>query len=110
MLKIATSILDRNCPIREFKLTRKKEEWMTADLLIMIESKNKLLTKAKATKQDIDWEIARVARNKVNSDVDKAKAKFLLEKLEQHKKDPKILAGYKMHPPRQSSRRKKYHS
>ena len=89
LLGIAMSVLSRSCPIRDFNLKRKKEDWMTADLLIQIEQKNKLLTKAKATKKDDDWKVATRERNRMNSEVDNAKAKFLVDKLEQHKGDRK---------------------
>ena len=64
--KIYETILyytDLQCPLKEFKIKKVKDLWVTPELLEFIKDKDKALRKAKRTKSDEDWKIAKRLRN-----------------------------------------------
>ena len=54
-----TDTLDTCCPLKNFTVKKYKEPWITNELLELIKDKDLALKKAKRTKIDADWEIAK---------------------------------------------------
>ena len=88
-LDVLLSNLNPMCPIREIKIKKIKEEWLSYELLEHIKFKDELLTKAKRTNKPEDWEQARRIRNQTKTWIQQAKADYIKNKLEQSKGDHK---------------------
>ena len=55
--------LDIMCPIKQLKVVDNKPEWLTHELLVKMRQRDKAFRKAKLTKRQADWELARTLRN-----------------------------------------------
>ena len=64
------------CPLKNIKIKKKKDPWITNDILEFKNDKNDLLNVAKNTQLVDDWQAARNARNLVASIVKDAKKKL----------------------------------
>ena len=53
--------IDIMCPQKNIKIKKKKDPWITNDLLELRNDKNDLLDIAKNTQSDDDWQAARIA-------------------------------------------------
>ena len=82
-------VLDRSCPIRNFRINKVKENWLPNEVLEQIKDKDYFLSKAKITNDPDDWRIARMLRNRVINLTRYAKADYIKSNLEIHKDDPK---------------------
>ena len=89
MKNIIISNLDRVCPVKNFRVNEHRDEWITNELLQRILDKNKLLSKAGRSNKEEDWNIARISRNIVNTELANAKKEFLLDEQRNFSKDPK---------------------
>ena len=81
--------LDRECPIKNFKVKEVKEPWVTNELLEEIKDKDRLLREAKRSGRVEDLQRAKVARNRVGRLVEQTKADFLKDQQELLADDPK---------------------
>ena len=79
--------LDMHCPIREFNIRNYKPEWVTPALLEQIRDRDYFYKKAKQNKSEDDWNIAKHLRNLANRNITKAKADFVINKLNRYKGD-----------------------
>ena len=70
------------CPLKNIKIKKQKEPWITNEILEFINDKNDLLRTAKRTGLADDWDSARIARNLVSTMVRDAKRDFLLNEIE----------------------------
>ena len=96
MLTNIMSTIDRMCPLKNYKVAKAKEPWVTNDILEMIKDKDRLLRRAKNKNTENDWILVRNARNNVNYQIRRAKANFIQDNLELHQNDSKqILEKYK---------------
>ena len=86
---VIISKLDVMCPIMNFKVNEHRDEWITNELLERILDKNRLLTKARKSGKDEDWNIARSSRNIVNKELSNAKKEFLLDEQRNFINEPK---------------------
>ena len=89
MIENINSSLDEICPMKNFKIKKYKEPWISQELLELIKDKDSLLKKAKQSKLPADWEIAKRYRNDCLSSIRRAKADFVTSELENNKNDTK---------------------
>ena len=81
--------VDRMCPVKTFTVRSNKPEWITNDLMEQMRDRDYFYKKAKKTKDDDDWNIAKHLRNVTNSNIRRAKAEFIINELESSKDDLK---------------------
>ena len=77
------------CPVKEFKINKRKEPWLNRQLLEILIDKDRSLRQAKRTNNEDDWNIARYFRNQAKLLVRQAKAEYFKEQLDMNKKNPK---------------------
>ena len=77
------------CPIRNFRVKAQREPWITNEAIEAIKDKDRLLKKAKRTRSEQDWEIARRARNHKGRDMENLRADYLKREQEAFAGDPK---------------------
>ena len=82
ILKGVSLVLDKMCPIREFKVKNFRPNWVTNELLEQIKDRDYFYRKAKLSGDRDDWNIARYLRNTTNSNIRKAKREYILDELE----------------------------
>ena len=58
------------CPLKSFKGSKPREPWIMNEALEAIRDKERALRKAKTTKNEGDWEIARRERNRVGRELE----------------------------------------
>ena len=80
--------LDCMCPIKRFTVKSQRPDWVTNDLLELMKDRDYFYKKAKQSKNEDDWNIAKHLRNIANFNVRQAKVDFILKELETHKNDP----------------------
>ena len=83
------SLLSHTCPVKEFKINKRKEPWLNRQLLEILIDKDRSLRRAKRTNNEDDWNIARYFRNQAKLLVRQAKAEYYKEQLDMNKKNPK---------------------
>ena len=74
--------IDAMCPLKNIKIKKKKDPWISNELLEFVNDKNDLLQIAKTTQSDEDWQAARIARNLVASLIKDAKRDYLTNEIE----------------------------
>ena len=89
MLLNVSDSLDNICPLKNFKIKKYKEPWLSQELLELIKDKDIYLKKAKRTKLPNDWEIGRRYRNDCLAKIRKAKADFVKSELDIKSNDSK---------------------
>ena len=77
------------CPLKVFKIKKYKEIWVSDEMLEMIIEKDAALRKAKRTKNDHAWVIARRLRNNCLSKIRKAKSDFIKNEINENMSDSK---------------------
>ena len=82
LLEAITQEIDELCPIRDIKIKKKKDPWITNELLELINDKNDLILEAKKKQTPECWDNARIARNLVASMVKDAKRDYLTSEIE----------------------------
>ena len=81
--------IDQQCPLKEFRIRKVKEPWITPELLEFIKDKDKALKKAKKTKLPEEWIVARRLRNECLTRVRNCKAEFIQNELTTNQDDSK---------------------
>ena len=81
--------LDEICPIKDLKVVDNKPEWLTNDILTKMRQRDKAYKKARRTKRQADWDIAKNLRNRLAMDIQTSKANVIKGKLERHGNNPK---------------------
>ena len=79
--------LNRNCPVRTSRFKNHRPEWINNNLIEQIRDRDYFYQKAKNTKDQDDWNIAKLLRNSTNRNIRRAKADFILDKLDLYKGD-----------------------
>ena len=82
--------LDSMCPLKDIRIKKQKDPWITNDILELINDKNDLLSEAKESNNPEAWDNARTARNLLNNMIKEAKRNFLTNEIENNQ-DPKIF-------------------
>ena len=75
------TVIDEMCPLKQYKVAQSKEPWVTNEILELIKDKDRLLRRAKNRNTQIDWDLARTARNNANFQIRRAKANFVQENI-----------------------------
>ena len=73
---------DKYCPTRSFKINDYKPPWITNELIEQQKDRDYFYRKAKKTKMQDDWNIAKHLRNTTNDNFRKAKADFIKDQLD----------------------------
>ena len=81
--------IERMCPMKSFRVARKREMWITNEALEAIKDKDRALRRAKRTGNELDWAQARRLRNSVGRDLELLRSDFLKQQQEEHKTDHK---------------------
>ena len=76
-----TISIEQMCPLKNFKIKKFKDMWISDEILELIKEKDCALRKAKRTKSNHDWLLARRLRNLCVSRVRKAKSDFIKNEL-----------------------------
>ena len=100
LLNIMNTIKDM-CPLKKYKVAEAKEPWITNELLELIKDKDRLLRRAKIKQTQLDWELARNARNNVNFQNKTCQSQFCSRQLKSpYKEFKEMLAKYQRCPPK----------
>ena len=67
----------------------RKCEWLASELKCLLRERDKLLRKARRTKDPADWGAHKTSRNECTNDVRHAKAKYYRDLLNEKSGDPK---------------------
>ena len=81
MLGIINREANKQCPVRKYKIKHNKPCWLTNEILEQMKDRDYFYQKAKRTKSEDDWNIARFHRNQANFNVRRAKADYIKEQL-----------------------------
>ena len=81
--------LNSMCPVKTFKIPEANESWMSDHLINVLRDKNNLLTKARRTDKDDDWEKANKAKKAGNKLARSARRKSVKDELKASKNDTK---------------------
>ena len=84
-----TKLADMITPKKDYIVKLNKPAWLTHDLLNMQKDRDYLYRKAKRTKTQHDWRVARDHRNRVNIAIRNAKATLIKDELTTNKTNPK---------------------
>ena len=77
------------CPIKNFKVNKSREPWITNEALEAIKDKDRLLRRARRSGREDDWVSAKRERNRVGREIENLRAEYLKSKQEEFKSDPK---------------------
>ena len=82
LLGIIRNEIDLMCPLKNIKIKKHKDPWISNDILELINDKNDLLDIAKTTQLEADWQSARNARNLTASIIKDAKRNYLSNEID----------------------------
>ena len=91
MLSKIIEVADEMCPVKTYNIKRFKDPWITPEKLEMIRDKDNALRKAKRSRKEMDWNVAKRLRNTCLSKIRKAKGDFVRNELNINKSDSKIF-------------------
>ena len=77
------------CPSKKYKVKAAREPWITNEAIEAIKDKDRLMRRAKRTRNEVDWANARQSRNRVGRDLENLRAEFLKRQQEAYTADPK---------------------
>ena len=84
-------VINLMCPIKNIRIKKFKEEWVTQELLGQIKLKDYLLQKAKKSNKPEDWIRARMLRNETKQWIKNAKAEYVQNQLQDNISDSKFF-------------------
>ena len=90
-IKKITKIIDKIAPIKEIRIKNNTAKWIDEEILEGIRNRDKLFTKFKKSKINIDHLNYKKARNKLQSMIKRKKKNFILEELNSNIEKPKEL-------------------
>ena len=88
---VFTSIADKHAPLRTRKVRSKHAPWLTNEIKKQMNHQDYLKQKATQTKSRHFYEAYKVARNKTNKMVEKAKSRHFQHTINNNSNDPKQL-------------------
>ena len=83
------NILSVMCPLKYKNVFVSKPEWLTNDILQLMNQRNYYVNLAKSRGALLYYQLSRFLRNKCNKLVNTAKGNYIRNKLEENKKNPK---------------------
>ena len=88
---VFTSIADKHAPLRTCKVRSKHTPWLTNEIKKQMNHRDYLKQKATQTKSRHFYEAYKIARNKTNKMVEKAKSRHFQHTINNNSNDPKQL-------------------
>ena len=88
-INIIRESIDILCPIKKFSIKPVTNLWLSNELLEEIKDKDVALRRAKRSKNEEHWAIARRLRNNCLKNIRTAKADFIRDQISENKQDPK---------------------
>ena len=88
---VFTSIADKHAPLRTRKVRSKHTPWLTNEIKKHMNNRDYLKQKAIQTKSRYSYEAYKIARNKTNKIVEKAKSRYFQHTINNNGNDPKQL-------------------
>ena len=88
---VFTSIADKHAPLRTRKVRSKHTPWLTNEIKKQMNHRDYLKQKATQTKSRHFYEAYKIARNKTNKMVEKAKSRHFQHTINNNSNDPKQL-------------------
>ena len=82
LLAVILREADKKCPIKTFKIHNYRPPWMVDELLEQVKDRDYFYKKAKKSRNEDDWNIAKFLRNLTNKNIRKSKADFIKDQLE----------------------------
>ena len=82
-------ILDEMCPIRTFYIKNYRPDWVTHELIEQIKDRDYYYSRAKKSRDEDAWNIAKHLRNVTNANIRRARRDFVLDELQSNEKDYK---------------------
>ena len=89
LLTDITKLADEITPKKEYKIRTNKPPWLTNELLNSQKDRDYFYRKAKRSKLQEDWLLARAHRNTVNIAIRNAKSNYIKDELTRNKSNPK---------------------
>ena len=86
---VFTSIADKHAPLRTRKVRSKRTPWLTNEIKKQMNHRDYLKQKATQTKSRHFYEAYKIARNKTNKMVEKAKSRHFQHTINNNSNDPK---------------------
>ena len=74
--------IDVKCPLKDVKIKKQKDPWITNEILELINDKNDLLGETKRSQDTESWENVRAARNVAAALIKDAERNFLTNEIE----------------------------
>ena len=94
--KLFISALDEHAPMRSKRVRKKRQpDWMSPEILHLINERDKLLRKVRVTNSVSDWSEYRLARNKATCKLREGKRKYYQSALRKNRSNPKRLWKHK---------------
>lgn len=87
--KVITAAADKHCPYIEYRGKKHAPPWLNQEILETLKTRDELYKRAKTSKLELDWGIARKARNNCIKIVNAAKNNYILNLLHTEEKDSK---------------------
>ena len=81
--------IDKMCPLKNFRVSKSRDVWITNELLEEIRDKDLALKRARKSGDANHWAYARHERNRVGKLIDKARADYFEEEERHNRGDPK---------------------
>ena len=81
--------IEKMCPLKQIKIRKMKEPWITNEILEFIHNKVFLLKQAKRSGTREDLQTARIARNFVAGLIQNAKRDYIITQMEINRKNHK---------------------
>ena len=75
--------------MKDFKVAEFKEAWMANEAIEAIKDKERALNRARRTRREEDWLLAKRLRNRVGRDIENLRADYLKTQQEAYRDDPK---------------------
>ena len=81
--------IDTMCPLKSFNVSGYRKPWITNEAIKAIKDKDRLLAKARISKEEGDWKTAKRVRNDVSRELRNLRSDYLKQQQEANKSDPK---------------------
>jgi hypothetical protein len=88
---IFCNILDELAPVKSVRLKQRSEPWINSEILELIRERDKSFQKFKKHGDNINYTNFTKLRNKVQSKIRHAKKQYYINKIDEHKHEPKKL-------------------
>ena len=93
MSNIIKHEINKTCPLKSFKVKSGVDPWITNELLEEIRDKDLMIKRARRTKLQADWVVAKLARNRVGRQIEVARVNYFREEHLASTGDPKRFWG-----------------